>query len=77
MFVVGKSLCETRPDVVRALYDMLVAAWATTQSPFPIGLDGDWTALDLASQYAVQQQIVPRRFSVDELFEDFAKLAAR
>jgi 4,5-dihydroxyphthalate decarboxylase len=77
MFVVAKSLCDARPDAVRSLFQMLVAARATADSPFPSGLDGNWKALELVSEYAFQQGVVPRRFSVDELFAEAAKVLDR
>jgi 4,5-dihydroxyphthalate decarboxylase len=74
MFVVTREVCEKRPDAVRELYRMLAEARSSTESPFPIGLDGNWKALELVSQYAFQQKVIPRQFSVDELFADFAKV---
>jgi 4,5-dihydroxyphthalate decarboxylase len=74
MFVVSKDICEKRPDVVRELYRVLAEAQTATDLPFPIGLDGNWKALELVSQYAFQQKVIPHQFSVDELFTDFAKV---
>lgn len=74
MFVVTKELADARPDAVRAIFDMLVEARSTSKSPFPSGLDGNWKALELVSEYASQQGVIPRRFSVDELFADAAKI---
>jgi 4,5-dihydroxyphthalate decarboxylase len=72
MFVVTRALCRSRPDVVREIFRMLVEARGTTPSPFPSGLDGNWKALELVGEYAFQQGIVPRRYSLDELFADAA-----
>lgn len=72
VFVVRTELCETRPDVVRELYRMLAEARSAGGSPFPLGLDADWKALDLVCQYAFEQHVIPRRFSVEELFADAA-----
>ncbi len=72
MFVVTRALCEARPDVVREIFAMLVKARATVPSPFPTGLDGNWNALELAGQYAAEQGLIPRPYSVDELFADAA-----
>ena len=74
MFVVTKALCDSRPDAVRSLYEMVAAAAATQETQFPLGLDGNWKALELVSDYAYQQKVIPRRFSVDELFADAAKV---
>lgn len=74
MFVVTKELCDRRPDVVRELYRVLAEARQSVDSSFPLGLDGNWKALELVSVYAYQQKVIPRQFSVDELFADFAKV---
>ena len=74
MFVVTKELCDTQPAVVRSLYGMLVAARATSESSFPIGLESNWRALELVSEYAFRPSVVPRQFSVDELFADAARI---
>jgi 4,5-dihydroxyphthalate decarboxylase len=73
VFVVRTELCEARPDVVRELYRMLAEARSAGDSPLPLGLDADWKALDLVSQYAFEQHVIPRRFSVEELFADAAR----
>ena len=36
----------------------------------PIGLDANRKALEMAIQYAHEQKVIPRRLSVDELFDD-------
>jgi 4,5-dihydroxyphthalate decarboxylase len=77
MFVVSKLLCESRPDVVRSLFDMLVEASKTAPTPFPIGLDGNWKALELVSQYAYQQGVVSKQYYVDELFAEAAAILDR
>jgi 4,5-dihydroxyphthalate decarboxylase len=77
MFVVTKALCEQRPEIVRSLYDMLAACRAGTDSTFPLGFGGNWKALELVSDYAYEQKVIPRRFTVDELFSESAKVLGR
>jgi 4,5-dihydroxyphthalate decarboxylase len=36
----------------------------------PIGLEANRTGIQLASDWAYDQKIIPRRISVDELFDD-------
>jgi 4,5-dihydroxyphthalate decarboxylase len=36
----------------------------------PFGVEANRKALDLIIDYAAQQALIPRRFSVDELFDD-------
>ncbi|SDK25946.1 hypothetical protein [Aliiruegeria lutimaris] len=77
MFVVSKELCDTNPDAVRAVFDMLAEANRTAPGPFPVGFEGDWTALELVSLYAYQQGVVSKKFSVDELFAEAAEILHR
>jgi 4,5-dihydroxyphthalate decarboxylase len=75
MFVVHKDIAAKRPDVVREVYRMLVesrnAAPASALETFPpVGLEENRKGLDMAIQWSYEQKIIPRRFSVDELFDD-------
>ncbi|KXV05823.1 phosphate ABC transporter substrate-binding protein [Caballeronia megalochromosomata] len=74
MFVVHEKLSKERPDVVRELYRMVVESRANAESVpavFPlIGLEANRKGLQLAVDWALDQKIIPRRLSVDELFDD-------
>lgn len=74
MFVATRELCDTRPDVVRGLYDMMVKVRTAGNYPFPVGLDDDWKALRLVSKFAYQQGVVGREFTPEELFADAARV---
>jgi len=74
-FVVRQSIAKERPDVVREIFRMLAdskkAAGAPgSPDPLPMGLDAVRHALDFIIESAVQQKLIERRFSVDELFDD-------
>ena len=73
MFVVREELSKERPDVVRDIYRMLVEsrqfAPVSPTRP-PIGLEANRKGLELAIQWSYEQKIIPRRLSVDELFDD-------
>jgi 4,5-dihydroxyphthalate decarboxylase len=75
MFVVREELSKERPDIVREMFRMIVESRnlapesARTTIP-PIGLDANRKALDMAIQWSFEQKIIPRRLSVDELFDD-------
>jgi len=75
MFVVRQDLSRERPDIVRDIFRMLVesrnlaADSAKTPIP-PIGLDANRKGLEMAIQWSYEQKIIPRRLSVDELFDD-------
>lgn len=74
--VVSKELSEQRPDVVRELYRMLLESRDLDTKPVdglqmrPFGAKALRGALEMIIDYAVQQKILGRRLSVDELFDD-------
>lgn len=75
MFVLRQELSRERPDVVREIFRMLVEGRnlapesAGTTIP-PIGLEENRKGLEMAIAWSYEQQIIPRRLSVDELFDD-------
>lgn len=77
MYVVKRSLCEARPDIVREIYRMLTASRAAGPQPAaggpdmtPEGVAANRKSLEFVIDYALQQKVIPRRLSVDELFDD-------
>jgi 4,5-dihydroxyphthalate decarboxylase len=73
MFVVRAELSKERPDVVRDIYRMIAESREfAPQSPTrpPVGLEANRKGLELAIQWSYEQKIIPRRLSVDELFDD-------
>lgn len=81
MFVVTRSLCAARPDIVREIYRMLVASRAAGPQPAagapnltPNGVAANRPALECVIDYAWQQKIIPRKFTVDELFDDTTRV---
>jgi 4,5-dihydroxyphthalate decarboxylase len=74
LVVVTAKLARERPDIVRELYELLkrskaAAGPAASPDPIPFGVEANRTSLDLITDYAAQQSLIPRRFSVDELFD--------
>lgn len=76
MVVVKGELARREPERVAALYKLLEAgkkaAGATGKDGIdttPFGIDANRPCLDMLIGYAVQQQLIPRRLTVDELFE--------
>jgi 4,5-dihydroxyphthalate decarboxylase len=75
LFVVHADIAKRRPDVVREIFRMLVEARnlapaeAVKDLP-PLGYEANKKGIDLAVQWAFEQKIIPRRFKVDELFDD-------
>lgn len=75
IFVVHEDISKNRPDVVREIYRMIGESRALTQGgvpdPFPpMGLEANRKGLQLAIDWAFEQNIIPRKLSVDELFDD-------
>jgi 4,5-dihydroxyphthalate decarboxylase len=76
MVVVTQALSRENPGAVREVYRLLRQDMAATHvsAPrfdfHPFGVEACRPALQLAIDYSVQQQLIPRRFSVDELFDD-------
>jgi 4,5-dihydroxyphthalate decarboxylase len=81
MYVVKRSLCQARPDVAREIYRMLVASRAAGPQPAPgslnltpSGVEANRRSLEFVIDYAFQQKIIPRKFTVDELFDDTTRV---
>jgi 4,5-dihydroxyphthalate decarboxylase len=78
MYVVKQSLSQARPDVVREIYRMLAAGRATVPQAAPNltpdGVEANRRSLELVIDYALQQKIIPRKFTVDELFDDTTRV---
>jgi 4,5-dihydroxyphthalate decarboxylase len=75
VFVVRQELSRERPDVVREIYRMLcesrsLAAESAKIIDLPIGVEQNRKGLELAIDWSLEQKIIPRRLSVDELFDD-------
>jgi 4,5-dihydroxyphthalate decarboxylase len=77
-FVVSQALAQARPDVVREIYRMLQESKALAPPPadgidfFPYGVEANRKPLELMVQYAVEQEVIPRVFMVEELLDDAA-----
>jgi 4,5-dihydroxyphthalate decarboxylase len=75
MVVVSQELSRSSPGTVRAVYDLLLRARRSAPLPdgidfWPFGVEACRPALEMIVAYAVQQHLISRRFSVDELFDD-------
>lgn len=75
IFVVREELSRERPDVVREIFRMLVesrklAPESATSTLPPLGFHQNRKGLDMAIQWSYDQKLIPRRLSVDELFDE-------
>jgi 4,5-dihydroxyphthalate decarboxylase len=75
--VVKESLTKSDPGAVREVFRMLLESKKTAGLPkagaidmVPFGFVAVKPALDLMSSYALEMKIIPRRYSVEELFDD-------
>jgi 4,5-dihydroxyphthalate decarboxylase len=77
-FVVAKALADTRPDVIAEIYRLLHESRRLAPPDpdgidfFPYGLEANRKPLELIVRYAVEQEIIPRAFTVKELLEGVA-----
>jgi len=77
MVVVKSSLARSDPGAVREVFRMLAASKKAAGLPkagaidtIPLGFHAVKPALDLISSYALEMKIIPRRYAVEELFDD-------
>jgi 4,5-dihydroxyphthalate decarboxylase len=77
MVVLKESLAKSRPQIVREVYRLLVASKRVAGLPkpgaidfVPFGFDAVRSSLELMSAYAFEMKLTPRRYAVEELFDD-------
>ncbi|WP_326538097.1 phosphate ABC transporter substrate-binding protein [Pseudorhodoferax sp.] len=75
VFVVHQDLTKKHPALVRELYRMIAQSREQTEGGVPavfppMGLQANRKGLQTAIDWALDQKIIPRRLSVDELFDD-------
>jgi 4,5-dihydroxyphthalate decarboxylase len=82
MLVIREQLAQARPDVVREVYRMFRQAKETWLAeigmpeldPFRFGIEPNRRSLEIVIDFAVKQGLLPRRFTVDELFSDTMRM---
>ena len=77
MVVMRDSIVKSRPDVVKEVYRMVLAARRLTDGDrggpldaLRFGIENVRKSLELAIKYSVEQKLIPKPFTVDELFDD-------
>jgi 4,5-dihydroxyphthalate decarboxylase len=77
MLVIRSELSRTRPEVAREVFrifkesrDIAAQAGNKNATQLQFGLDGNRQALEAIINIAFDQKLIPRRYSVDELFDD-------
>jgi 4,5-dihydroxyphthalate decarboxylase len=78
MVVVRREIARSRPDVVAEVFRLLAASKRAAGSPLDgtpldplrFGLEACRPTLEIIIGYCAEQGLIPRRFTVDELFDD-------
>ena len=81
MMVVREGIAKSRPDIVKEIYHMLrysrqqVAPQPDNSvlDPWRFGVEANRRSLEIIIDYSFRQKLIPRKFSVDELFDDTAR----
>lgn len=80
MVTVKESLSRSRPDVVTDVYRLLAESKRAAGPPAsgelettPFGVEANRRNLEVAIDYVYRQRLIPRRFTVDELFDDVTR----
>jgi 4,5-dihydroxyphthalate decarboxylase len=78
MMVVKESIAESRPDVIREVYRLLkesAAAAPPSKAPGALrfGVEAVRKSLETIIGYSERQGLIPRRYTVDELFNDVTR----
>ena len=75
MIVVRRSIARRHPEAVREVYRLLLESRASIAGEprageVRFGVEANRRSLELIIDYALRQQLIPRRVSVDELFDE-------
>jgi 4,5-dihydroxyphthalate decarboxylase len=75
MLVVHQDLARERPDVIRELYRLFAESRAMAPDGVaaklpPLGMEANRKALEMAIDWSLEQKVIPRRLSIDELFDE-------
>ena len=82
MVVVKDTVTKSHPDAVREVYRLLRDSKRLAPAPAPavgaldmtpVGVEQNRRNLEVAIDYVYQQRLIPRRFTVDELFDDVTR----
>ncbi len=85
MAVVRDTILKSRPDIVQELYRLLLESKraarmptdGTPEDPVRFGIEQNRKALELIIDLCVEQKLIARPFTVDELFADTRQLLGR
>jgi 4,5-dihydroxyphthalate decarboxylase len=77
MMVIRSTLSKSRPDLVKEIYRVLRESRRTVPpaadngllDPWRFGVEANRASLERVIDYSVRQKLIPKTFSVDELFD--------
>lgn len=78
MLVIRSEIAKARSDIVREVYRLfleskkasLAVKSAPALDPIRFGIEENRKSLEIIIDYSLRQKLIPRRFTVDELFEE-------
>jgi 4,5-dihydroxyphthalate decarboxylase len=81
MLVIRQSISQSRPDVVKDIFRVFREARqadaaskpGSALDPYRFCVEANRRSLETIIEYALTQQLIPRRFTVDELFDDVTR----
>jgi 4,5-dihydroxyphthalate decarboxylase len=73
MVVVSRTLSNEHPDAVREVHRMLTESAAASPAAPRFGPEEKRRSLELIIGYSAEQNLIPRAFTVDELFDDVTR----
>lgn len=73
MVVVSETLSRTNPEAVREVFRLLRESAARAPASPRFSADDMRRSLQMIIRYTAQQGLLPREFSVDELFDDLTR----
>ena len=75
MMVVREAIAKSRPDIVQEIYRLLQESRRAAPppaggllDPWRFGIEANRRSLESVIDYSFRQKLIPRKFSVDELF---------
>lgn len=82
MVVVRDTIVQSRPDVVKEIYRMLLDSKraarlptdGTPDDPLRFGIEANRKTLEVIIDMCAEQKLIARRFTVDELFQDTRRI---
>ena len=73
MVVVSHDLCDKHPYAVREVHRLLVDSARASVASAPLDPAAMRRSLELIMHYSAQQELIPRAFAFDELFDDVTR----